>query len=55
MNQKDGWQLSGDGPSAYEKYMVPAYTRTWAKEMVRRADLQTDPNPAQSWWIFFLP
>ena len=40
MNKKSGWQLSGDGPSAYEKYIVPAYTGKWAHEMIRRAGLQ---------------
>ncbi len=39
MNKKSGWQLSGDGPSAYEKYIVPAYTGAWAKEIVNRACL----------------
>ncbi len=39
MNKKSGWQLSGDGPDAYEKYIVPAYTRAWAKEIVDRACL----------------
>ncbi len=40
MNKKSGWQLSGDGPDAYEKYIVPAYTRAWAKEIVNRACLR---------------
>lgn len=39
MNKKNGWQLSGDGPDAYEKYIVPAYTGAWAKEIVNRACL----------------
>jgi ubiquinone/menaquinone biosynthesis C-methylase UbiE len=39
MNKKSGWQLNGDGPSAYEKYIVPAYTGAWAKEIVNRACL----------------
>ena len=39
MNKKSGWQLSGDGPDAYEKYIVPAFTRAWAKEIVKRACL----------------
>lgn len=42
MDKKSGWQLSGSGPDAYEKYIVPAYTRTWAKEMVKRACLRRD-------------
>ncbi|MBC8438249.1 MAG: methyltransferase domain-containing protein [Deltaproteobacteria bacterium] len=40
MNKKSGWQLSGDGPNAYEKYIVPAYTWVWAKEIVKRACLR---------------
>ncbi len=40
MDKKSGWQLSGDGPDAYEKYIVPAYTRTWAKEIVNRTCLR---------------
>ncbi len=39
MNKKSGWQLSSDGPDAYEKYIVPAYTGAWAKEIVNRACL----------------
>ncbi len=39
MNKKSGWQLSDDGPGAYEKYIVPAYTGAWAEELVKRADL----------------
>lgn len=40
MSTHSGWQLSKDGPSAYEKYIVPAYTDTWAREIVKRACLQ---------------
>ncbi len=40
MRKKSGWQLSGDGPNAYEKYIVPAYTKAWAKELVTRACLR---------------
>ncbi len=42
MNTTSGWQLSGDGPDAYERYVVPAFTRTWAQEMVKRACLRGD-------------
>jgi ubiquinone/menaquinone biosynthesis C-methylase UbiE len=35
-----GWQLLGDGPQAYERYIVPAFSRTWAQDMVARAELQ---------------
>lgn len=40
MNKKSGWQLSREGPDAYEKYIVPAYTRSWAREIVERARLR---------------
>jgi ubiquinone/menaquinone biosynthesis C-methylase UbiE len=40
MSNINGWQLSGDGPSTYEKYVVPAYTGTWAKEIVNRSCIQ---------------
>ncbi len=40
MNKKSGWQLSSDGPDAYEKYIVPAYTGAFAKEIVEKACLQ---------------
>ncbi len=37
---RNGWQLSEDGPDAYETYIVPAFTGTWAQEMVNRAFLR---------------
>ena len=40
MNKKSGWQLSSGCPDAYEKYIVPAYTRGWAEEIVKRANLR---------------
>lgn len=39
MNVKSGWQLSEDGPNAYEKYVVPAFSKAWAQEIVNRACL----------------
>jgi ubiquinone/menaquinone biosynthesis C-methylase UbiE len=40
MNEKSGWQLCGDGPEAYEKYIVPAFSGSWAQDIVNRADLR---------------
>ncbi len=40
MNEKSGWQLCGDGPAAYEKYIVPAFSGVWAQDIVDRANLQ---------------
>lgn len=40
MNEKSGWQLCEDGPEAYEKYMVPAFSGIWAQDIVNRADLR---------------
>jgi 2-polyprenyl-3-methyl-5-hydroxy-6-metoxy-1,4-benzoquinol methylase len=40
MNASSGWQLCGDGPNAYEKYIVPAFSGIWAQDMVDRADLR---------------
>ncbi|NNK86097.1 MAG: methyltransferase domain-containing protein, partial [Desulfobacterales bacterium] len=41
MNEKSGWQLCGDGPEAYEQYIVPSFSGAWAKDMVERANLLT--------------
>ncbi len=35
----NGWQLLGDGPEAYERYIVPTFSRVWARDMVARAQL----------------
>ena len=35
----NGWQLLGDGPEAYERYIVPAFSGIWAQDMVKRAEL----------------
>ncbi len=40
MIEKSGWQLCGDGPEAYEKYIVPAFSGAWAQDIVNRAALQ---------------
>jgi len=40
MSEKIGWQLCGDGPEAYEKYIVPAFSGASAKDIVNRASLQ---------------
>ncbi|MCP4104017.1 MAG: methyltransferase domain-containing protein [Desulfobacteraceae bacterium] len=41
MNEKSGWQLCGDGPEAYEKYIVPAFSGAWAQDIVQRAALRS--------------
>jgi ubiquinone/menaquinone biosynthesis C-methylase UbiE len=41
MNEKTGWQLCGDGPEAYERYIVSAFSGTWANDIVNRADLHS--------------
>lgn len=33
------WQLLGDGPEAYERYIVPAFSGIWAQDMVKRAQI----------------
>ncbi len=40
MKEKNGWQLCGDGPEAYERYIVPAFSGAWAQDIVDRASLQ---------------
>ncbi len=40
MNEKSGWQLCEDGPDAYEKYIVPAFSGAWAQDIVNRAALR---------------
>ncbi len=41
-NKNNGWQLLGDGPEAYERYIVPAFSGAWAQDMVARAELQKE-------------
>ncbi|MCP4020411.1 MAG: methyltransferase domain-containing protein [Desulfobacteraceae bacterium] len=40
INEKSGWQLRGDGTQAYEKYIVPAFSGSWAQDIVNRANLR---------------
>lgn len=40
MNSDNGWQLNNDGPEAYEKYIVPAFSGSWARDIVSRAQLR---------------
>jgi ubiquinone/menaquinone biosynthesis C-methylase UbiE len=42
VNNKSGWQLLEDGPEAYEKYIVPAFSGAWAEDIVKRANLRHD-------------
>ncbi len=39
MNDQSGWQLEGDAPDAFERYMGPAFVETWTREIVKRANL----------------
>ena len=39
MNNRSGWQLLGDGPEAYEKYIVSAFSGAWAQDITNRANL----------------
>lgn len=40
VKEKTGWQLCGDGPEAYERYIVPAFSGAWAQDLVDRATLE---------------
>jgi len=40
VSSKNGWQLCGNGPEAYEKYIVPAFSGAWARDIVSRARLR---------------
>ncbi len=37
---KSGWQLSGDSPRAWERYLVPTCTAVWAEDIIERAGLR---------------
>ena len=39
-DSNNGWRLCGDGPEAYERYIVPAFSGAWARDMVARAGIQ---------------
>jgi ubiquinone/menaquinone biosynthesis C-methylase UbiE len=40
MPQQSGWQLSGNAPAAYERYIIPAFMGTWAQDLVDVAAVQ---------------
>ena len=40
MSEQSGWQLTEDGPEAYERSIVPAFSGAWAKDLVKRAALK---------------
>jgi ubiquinone/menaquinone biosynthesis C-methylase UbiE len=42
MGEQPGWQLSGSGPEAYEKYIVVAFMGKWAQDLVEVVDIQAD-------------
>jgi ubiquinone/menaquinone biosynthesis C-methylase UbiE len=42
INDHEPWQLTGNAAELYERYLVPAITRVWAADLVRRAALQPD-------------
>ncbi len=37
---KNGWQLTGNAPDAYEQHIVPAFSRAWALDILEKAALQ---------------
>ena len=39
MSQHEQWQISGNAPEAYERYMVPALFTPWATDLVARLSL----------------
>ena len=38
-SSRNGWQLRGNGPEAYERYIVPTFSGAWAQDMIARARL----------------
>lgn len=40
MGEQGGWQLIGDAPESYERFIVPAFSGAWAKDLVKRAVLK---------------
>lgn len=40
MSQQSGWQLSGNAPVAYERYIIPAFMGEWAQDLVATAGLR---------------
>jgi SAM-dependent methyltransferase len=42
MTEESGWQLSGSGPEAYERYIVPAWMGAWARDLVDIGEVRAD-------------
>jgi ubiquinone/menaquinone biosynthesis C-methylase UbiE len=40
MSQQEQWQISGNAPESYERYLVPALFTPWATDLVARMALQ---------------
>jgi ubiquinone/menaquinone biosynthesis C-methylase UbiE len=40
MGEQSGWQLSGNAPEAYERYIIPALFNEWACDLVETAAVQ---------------
>ena len=40
MGEHSGWQLSGNAPEAYERYIIPALFGEWAQDLVETAALR---------------
>lgn len=40
MDKHSGWQLSGNAPEAYERYIIPALFGEWAQDLVETAALR---------------
>jgi ubiquinone/menaquinone biosynthesis C-methylase UbiE len=40
MGEQSGWQLSGNAPEAYERYIIPAFIGAWAHDLVQTAALR---------------
>jgi ubiquinone/menaquinone biosynthesis C-methylase UbiE len=41
MSQHEQWQISGNAPEAYERYMVPTLFTPWATDLVERLSLHS--------------
>jgi len=39
LKQIEQWQIEGNAPDAYERYLVPAFFKAWAEELVHRAGI----------------
>jgi ubiquinone/menaquinone biosynthesis C-methylase UbiE len=40
MGEHSGWQLSGNAPEAYERYIIPALFGEWAQDLIETAALR---------------